>query len=126
MNRRALIPALAAALLATTAAGCASSHGGRASAPPATAGTPYDPIAACARKLDYWVTTDFLQGKPDLGDYQEMGLSGAEGLALRHLEEELAAAIKAFPAPAPPDLKQHETLDCTKAGAATPNAANWP
>lgn len=126
----AAAPILAVALIAVTLSACGSAGGGTratgASPQAATTSAPYDPVAACARKLDYWITTDFLQGQPDRGDYQEMGLSGAEGLALRNLEGELAATIKAFPARPPADLAAHELRDCTAAGAATSNTANWP
>lgn len=52
-----------------------------------------NPLADCARSITPWLQ-DYLDGKPDLGDYQEMGLSSAEGGALRDLQRQ-AAALKA-------------------------------
>jgi hypothetical protein len=128
-----LVPALlAAALTACGSTASKSSAGTAPSAPPPSpsAATPtptaaQDPVASCATKIDNWITTTFLLGKDDLGDYQEMGLSSSEGLALRNLEQQLGKTITAFPATPPADLHFSEVQACQAAGAGAPSAANW-
>ena len=82
-------------------------------------------MASCAAKIDTWITTTFLLGKDDLGDYQEMGLSGAEGMALRTLEQQLGRTITAFPAAAPAGLHGSEVAACLAAGAGDSHTIGW-
>jgi hypothetical protein len=84
-----------------------------------------DPVASCATKIDGWLTSTFLVGKDDLGDYQEMGLSGVEGMALRSLEQELSKSIKSFPAAAPAGLRDSEVQACLAAGAGASQTIGW-
>lgn len=128
-----LVPALLAAALSACGSTASKSSagtaaGGPAPSPAAASPTPtakQDPVAACATKIDTWITTTFLLGKDDLGDYQEMGLSSSEGLALRTLEQQLGKTIKTFPATAPPDLHFSEVQACQAAGAGASSGANW-
>ena len=85
-----------------------------------------DKVAECASQIDYWITTEYLQGKPDRGDYQEMGLGSSEGLALRQLERHLGESVKTFPAPAPANLRQQELAACDAAGAAATATGTHP
>jgi hypothetical protein len=124
---------IAAGALGTACTSSQSSPAAHATSPlPSTPASPTsrDAVADCANQIDYWVTTEYLQGKPDRGDYQEMGLGSAEGLALRQLERHLAETIKSFPAPAPGNLHQQEIAACDAAGASATatgtKAPVWP
>ena len=125
--------ALAAMAVGVTfASACGSSVSGegavsgRSSASSAAATSPtQDPVSSCATKIDTWIRTTFLLGKDDLGDYQEMGLSGAEGMALRSLEQRLSRTIDVFPAAAPADLSGSEVAACQAAGAGASHTIGW-
>ncbi|MEU6238098.1 hypothetical protein ABZ885_34500, partial [Kitasatospora sp. NPDC047058] len=75
MRRRLLV----GLVLAAAAAGCS---GGTAAVPGSTASTApppaQDPLADCVLAITPWLQTS-LDGGTDLGDYQEMGLSSAQG-----------------------------------------------
>lgn len=131
---------LAPVLIAAGLAGCGSAVSSAGSSAGAGAGptpspsaassaasaTPtLDPVASCATKIDNWITSTFLLGKDDLGDYQEMGLSGVEGMALRNLEQQLAQSIKTFPAAAPAGLHGREVQACLAAGAGASQTIGW-
>lgn len=137
---RDLVRFLAPVVLAAGVAGCGSSGpsagsglaagAGATPSPSASAAgaspTPtLDPVASCAKKIDGWVTSTFLLGKDDLGDYQEMGLSGVEGMALRNLEQQLAKSIRTFPASAPAGLHDNEVQACMAAGAGASHTIGW-
>lgn len=106
-------------------AGIPSPSGSATSSTAASPTATLDPVDSCAVKIDNWITTTFLLGKDDLGDYQEMGLSGAEGMALRNLEQQLSQSIKTFPAPAPVGLRDSEVRACQAAGAGASHTIGW-
>ena len=111
--------------------GCGSAAGTIRSPTPRPSPTPTaspsrDALADCASQIDYWITTQYLQGRPDRGDYQEMGLGSAEGLALRQLEQHLSESVKTFPAPAPANLSRQELAACDAAGASATAAGTKP
>jgi hypothetical protein len=123
--------------VAATATGCGSSRSSGAAAPTPTsraappsaslsASASRDAIADCASQIDYWITTEYLRGIPDRGDYQEMGLGSAEGLALRQLEQHLGQTIKSFPAPAPATLRPQELAACEAAGSSATATGSKP
>ena len=61
-----------------------------ATTPPAVATAPppsSNPLADCVLSITPWLQT-YLYGSTDLGDYQEMGLSSAQGGAPRELQRE--------------------------------------
>ncbi|MFF2041141.1 hypothetical protein ACFVVX_11975 [Kitasatospora sp. NPDC058170] len=100
-------PALALALGLVLAAGCAGPGGaggaggaGATPAPPA----PRPPSAAgpledCVLSIGPWLQAS-LDGTADPGDYQEMGLSSAQGGALRELQRRAGALRAQGPLPA--------------------------
>ncbi|MFD0273496.1 hypothetical protein ACFVHB_06190 [Kitasatospora sp. NPDC127111] len=101
--RRRLVVGL---VLVASAAGCAGgSTGGPTAAAPRTAVTttppttmPQSPLADCVLALTPWLQTS-LDGGTDPGDYQEMGLSSAQGGALRELQRRAAALRAQGPLP---------------------------
>jgi hypothetical protein len=120
-----------------TVSGLSLASCGKSSPKPTAQGTPSathttkaDPVSDCATKVDYWISNYFLKGIPDHGDYQELGLSSSEGLALRTLENNLSTKKQTTAATAPTDLRQQERQQCINAGAATPvdpnNPIGWP
>ena len=130
MGRRKIAAAAALILVSLGVSGCGSDAAPTRSAtgpsPTPTASPARDALADCANQIDYWITTEYLQGKPDRGDYQEMGLGSAEGLALRQLEQHLSQSIKTFPAPAPANLGRQELAACDAAGASATATGTKP
>ncbi|MEV0535961.1 hypothetical protein [Kitasatospora sp. NPDC050463] len=82
--------------------GCGGAAGTTAS--PSAAGSssagppPVSPVADCVLSITPWLET-YLDGGTDLGDYQEMGLSSAQGGALRELQRQAAALRAQGPLP---------------------------
>ncbi|MFF1909198.1 hypothetical protein [Kitasatospora sp. NPDC058218] len=56
------------------------------------------PVADCILSITPWLQAS-LDGGTDLGDYQEMGLSSAQGGALRELQRQAAALRAQGPLP---------------------------
>ncbi|WP_327682351.1 hypothetical protein [Kitasatospora sp. NBC_00458] len=134
--RKRLLAGLAG--LFTVAASAAACGGPAGPAPPSAAAPrtpaaspsppPFDPLEDCVLSIEPWLRT-YLDGGTDLGDYQEMGLSGAQGGALRELQRQ-AAALKAQ-GPLPPDWAATEVRRaCTAIVAAratmTAKPTGWP
>ncbi|MFJ9947324.1 hypothetical protein [Kitasatospora sp. NPDC091207] len=100
---------LVAGLVVVVAAvsGCGGAAVTTASPPtagPSSAGRPsagppeVSPVADCVLSITPWLQTS-LDGGSDLGDYQEMGLSSAQGGALRELQRRAAALRAQGPLP---------------------------
>ncbi|MGV9270319.1 hypothetical protein ACWDRR_37405 [Kitasatospora sp. NPDC003701] len=102
---------------------------GGAAVTTASAGPPsVDPLADCVLSITPWLQT-YLDGGTDLGDYQEMGLSSAQGGALRDLQHR-AAALRAQ-GPLPPDWAATEVRRACAAIVAaratvTAKPTGWP
>jgi hypothetical protein len=112
----------AGVLLLAAAAGC----GGPAS-PPRPAPSD-DPLADCIGSITPWLQ-NYLDGGTDRGDYQEMGLSGEEGGALRDLQRQAAALRAQGPLPsgwAAGSVRQACTSIVAAAATATSKAPGWP
>ncbi|MET9402701.1 hypothetical protein [Kitasatospora sp. NPDC002965] len=128
-------PALVVA--AATASGCGGPGASPGNASPGTAApstTPtapspsFDPLEDCVLSIAPWLRT-YLDGGTDLGDYQEMGLSSAQGGALRELQRQ-AAALGAQ-GPLPPDWADREVRRACAAIVAaratmTAKPTGWP
>ncbi|MGW6915094.1 hypothetical protein ACWGB8_14965 [Kitasatospora sp. NPDC054939] len=106
-KRFALGPAVvAAAVLVAVAvmaawAGCGAGAEPRASgptAPPEPVPPPFDPLADCVLGITPWLQST-VGGGTDPGDYQHMGLSSAQGGALRELQRQARALMAKGPLP---------------------------
>ncbi|MFE2726754.1 hypothetical protein [Kitasatospora sp. NPDC059327] len=90
---------LVAGLVVVVAAvsGCGGAAGVRTPAV-VTVPSSADPVTDCVLSVLPWLRT-YLDGGTDLGDYQEMGLSSAQGGALRELQRQAAALRARGPLP---------------------------
>ncbi|GAA4846229.1 hypothetical protein [Kitasatospora terrestris] len=118
-RRAATAAALLAALLLSTA--CSS-----------TPSTPSVPAPSqeppCVRQLTTYLQ-DHLDGRPDLGDYQELGLSAAEARALRALRRQADELRGSGPLPSG-WVAERARASCAEIergeATASPKPPGWP
>ncbi|GAA2804284.1 hypothetical protein RMN57_00630 [Kitasatospora sp. CM 4170] len=134
--------------LAVAAAAAASGCGGHAAAPreagptvppPPSAGSQSvsppsadppsaDRLADCVLSITPWLQTS-LDGGTDLGDYQEMGLSSAQGGALRELQRQAAALGARGPLPSgwvATEVRRACAAIIAAGASATSKPTGWP
>ncbi|WP_405363249.1 hypothetical protein OG535_37575 [Kitasatospora sp. NBC_00085] len=86
------------------------------------------PLADCVTSITPWLQT-YLDGGSDLGDYQEMGLSSAQGGALRDLQRQAAALRAQGPLPSgwvAPAVGQACASILAARAAVTSKPTGWP
>jgi hypothetical protein len=94
--RKRLVAGVVGLVVVASACGGPAATPRTATTPPAVATAPppsNNPLADCVLSITPWLQT-YLDGGTDPGDYQEMGLSSAQGGALRELQRQ-AAALRA-------------------------------
>ncbi|MCG6494418.1 hypothetical protein [Kitasatospora sp. A2-31] len=120
--------------LVVAAAAVVSGCGGHSATPrtatPTTAPPPpaADAIADCVLSIAPWLQT-YLDGGTDLGDYQEMGLSSAQGGALRELQRQAAALRAQGPLPSgwvATEVRRACTAITAARASATAKPTGWP
>ncbi|MGW4896003.1 hypothetical protein ACWEQL_27675 [Kitasatospora sp. NPDC004240] len=119
-------------LVIAAAAGCGGPPEGPAPTAPVAAApsTPatFDPLADCVLSITPWLQT-YVDGGTDLGDYQEMGLSSAQGGALRELQRQAKALRAQGPLPsgwvATEVRRACEAILAARAGQ-TSRPTGWP
>ncbi|MFJ3794180.1 hypothetical protein [Kitasatospora sp. NPDC090091] len=114
---------------AATISGCGGHAAApRAAAPTAPAPPSADPLVDCVLSITPWLQT-YLDGGTDLGDYQEMGLSSAQGGALRELQRQAAALRARGPLPsgwAATEVRRACTAITAARASATSKPTGWP
>ncbi|MER6298744.1 hypothetical protein ABT247_04110 [Kitasatospora sp. NPDC001539] len=130
MRTRRVAGLLGSVVAALAPSGC----GGPPSAPPSVAAAPSsaDRVTDCVLSVLPWLRT-YLDGGTDPGDYQEMGLSNAQGGALRELQRQATAVRARGPLPSGwAATEVRRACDSIVAASATPTATTstrppgWP
>ncbi|MER7757052.1 hypothetical protein [Kitasatospora sp. NPDC097643] len=133
MRRRLAVVGLVAV---AALSGCG---GGSAEPPPAVGAPPSGSLPAhslpsdsaladCVAGITPWLQM-YLDGGTDLGDYQEMGLSSAQGGALRELQRQAAALRAQGPLPAgwvATEVQRSCTAIVAARATGTTRPTGWP
>ncbi|MEV6977305.1 hypothetical protein [Kitasatospora sp. NPDC093806] len=126
-----LVVGLAAVVTVVLSSGCGGSAGAPGSlAPPPPPSSPSweDRLTDCVLSITPWLQT-YLDGGTDLGDYQEMGLSSAQGGALRELQRQAAELRARGPLPsgwAATEVRRACVAIVAARAAMTERPTGWP